>query len=121
MKRISVVFVLVSIGIIVGILLSNLIPSFYSFETRREKIIADLNSEIEKSVERGDYRCCIEPACTMCYLGDWIWDDGICRCDEMIAQGQDDKVCPQCRKGLEEGKCKYSEDEKCVIDLDKRT
>jgi len=41
----------------------------------------------------------------MCYLGDWIWKDGTCDCDEMIKRGEWDKVCPQCQKGIKEGKC----------------
>jgi len=70
---------------------------------------------IDQQVKKGNYRCCIEPACTMCLMGDWLWDDGICRCDDVIVKGENDKVCPQCKKGLEEGKCKYSEEDYCEI------
>jgi hypothetical protein len=60
---------------------------------------------IDLQAREGNYRCCIDPPCTMCFMGDWIWDDGTCRCDDMIAQGEDDKVCPQCKGGSEEGTC----------------
>jgi hypothetical protein len=79
-----------------------------TFEVRREQVLGDLSSAIDDAVKDGEYGCCIDPACTMCYLGSWIWDDGVCRCDEMIATGQDDKVCPQCVKGMEKGLCKSS-------------
>jgi len=105
MKKIVSILIL---GIVIGIFITSIYPNFQSYSQRRAATISDIDSEIAKSVAEGNYRCCIAPACTMCYLGDWIWDDGICRCDDMIAQGQDDKVCPQCKKGLEEGKCKYS-------------
>jgi len=77
-----------------------------SFEESREKNLSQLYFNIEKAEREGKYHCCIKPACTMCYLGNWLWDDGICRCDEMIAKGEWDKVCPQCIKGIKEGKCK---------------
>ena len=110
----GLVFVLI-LGIIAGILVASAYPNLQSYSQRRATLINDINSEIAKSVAAGNYRCCIQPACTMCYMGDWIWDDGICRCDDMIAQGQYDKVCPQCKKGLEEGRCKYSNDKNCKV------
>ncbi|MFA4855316.1 MAG: hypothetical protein WC634_01855 [archaeon] len=76
-----------------------------TFEERRGNILNELSEAINDAKLEGKYGCCIEPPCTMCYLGEWIWDDGYCRCDEMIAKGEFDKVCPQCKKGLEEGKC----------------
>ena len=77
-----------------------------SFEKKREKVLSQLYLAIEEAEEIGKYKCCIEPLCTMCYLGDWIWKDGTCDCDRMIAMSDLDKVCPQCKKGIEEGKCK---------------
>ena len=77
-----------------------------SFEEKREKVLGELNLAIEEAEEQGRYKCCIEPACTMCYLGNWIWEDGSCYCDDMIANGEMDKVCPQCIRGIEEGSCK---------------
>ncbi len=88
-----------------------------SFEERRANILNELSEAINDAKLEGKYGCCIEPPCTMCYLGEWIWDDGYCRCDEMIKKGEFDKVCPQCKKGLEEGKCISSagKTEACVI------
>ncbi|MBU1939486.1 hypothetical protein KKH30_01855 [Candidatus Micrarchaeota archaeon] len=77
-----------------------------TFEERRSSVLKELSSSIEGAVQEGKYHCCIDPPCTMCYMGNWLWDDGICRCDEMIAKGEFEKVCPQCKKGLEEGLCK---------------
>ena len=115
-KNIMKSFLFLFLGVIVGYLFIDLvIPNLQPFDIRRELVIKDMNSLIEESVEKGDYRCCIDPPCTMCFLGEWIWEDGICRCDDMIAQGQDDKVCPQCKKGLKEGKCKYAQSDKCEL------
>jgi len=86
-----------------------------SFEERREKVLFELNTGIEKAKEEGRYKCCIEPACTMCYLGHWIWDDGSCYCDDMIAKGEMDKVCPECIKGIESGSCSSTKEEFCDI------
>jgi len=86
-----------------------------SFEQKREKILFDISTAIEEAKTNGKYRCCIEPPCTMCYMGDWIWDDGTCDCDDMITKGEFDKVCPQCIKGIEEGKCESTNNKKCNI------
>ncbi|MFH1364785.1 MAG: hypothetical protein ABIH52_03975 [Candidatus Aenigmatarchaeota archaeon] len=80
-----------------------------NFEDRREAILQELSFAIDDAVTEGKYSCCIDPPCTMCYMGSWLWDDGICRCDEMIRNGEFDKVCPQCAKGIEEGRCTSSE------------
>ncbi|MBU2638629.1 MAG: hypothetical protein KJ955_06660 [Nanoarchaeota archaeon] len=116
MKRPVFYFSLVLlIGIFMGVGLAASYPYFQSFESRRATILNDMEQLIEEQVKEGNYRCCIEPACTMCFMGSWIWDDGICRCDDMIASGQDDKVCPQCKKGLEEGRCKSSDEDFCEV------
>ncbi len=86
-----------------------------SFEERREIVLSDLSEAIEEAEEQGRYRCCIEPACTMCYMGSWIWKDGSCYCDDMIKEGKDDKVCPQCVRGIEEGLCKSTIEEGCDV------
>ena len=77
-----------------------------NFEAEREKVLFQLYSNIERAKAEGKYKCCIEPACTMCYLGNWVWEDGSCYCQDMIAKGEWDKVCPQCFQGIKEGKCK---------------
>jgi len=41
----------------------------------------------------------------MCYLGNWIWKDGSCYCDDMIKENKLNFVCPECLRGIKEGKC----------------
>lgn len=106
MKPKKFFFLFLFLGIFLGIVFTNSYSQFQSFESRRNSVIFDLNSAIEKAEKQGHYKCCIEPACTMCYLGNWIWKDGSCYCDDMIAKNQIDKVCPQCIKGIEQGNCK---------------
>lgn len=86
------------------------------FEQRRANLLNDLSDEIDRAVLEGKYHCCIEPACTMCYLGNWIWDDGTCDCDAMIAAGEFDSVCPQCKRGIEEGRCTSTIEEPCEVE-----
>ncbi|MBU2634066.1 MAG: hypothetical protein KJ674_02370 [Nanoarchaeota archaeon] len=102
----KLIFLFLFLSIFVGVVFGNFFINIQSFDKQRENIINDMNLAISEQVEKGNYRCCIDPPCTMCYLGNWIWDDGICRCDDMILEGEFDKVCPQCKKGLEEGICK---------------
>jgi len=84
-----------------------------SFGQRREKVLNELSLSIKEAKLEGKYKCCIEPACTMCYMGNWLWDDGTCDCDGMIAAREFDKVCPQCIRGIEEGRCQSSEHQAC--------
>lgn len=79
-----------------------------------EEVIKDLYDAIEIAKQNGDYNCCIEPACTMCYLGHWKFEKGTCHCDEAIKEGRNEDVCPECGKGLEEGLC--TSDESCELD-----
>jgi hypothetical protein len=51
-----------------------------------------------------EYMCCIDPPCTMCSEGKWIWPGGSCLCRDALANGEMDKVCPECLKGIEEGR-----------------
>ena len=76
-----------------------------NFEQKRTRVLDELSLAIEDAESQGKYKCCIEPPCTMCYLGDWIWNDGTCDCDGLIKKGDWDNVCPQCIKGIEEGNC----------------
>ncbi len=78
------------------------------FAQRRSNLLVRLDSELKEAEIEGNYKCCIEPLCKMCYLGNWVWDDGICRCDDEIASNNWDRVCPECIKGIEEGRCKSS-------------
>ena len=108
-------FVLIFGGIIIGLVFGFAHPQLQTYDVRRENNIKEMQELIGERVEVGEYQCCIEPACDMCYLGHWIWDDGICRCDEMIAKGEFDKVCPQCEKAIEEGQCKSSLETVCTL------
>lgn len=102
------IFLFLFVGIFIGIILTSLYSNFQSFEQKRTNILNELYSAINEAKVQGKYICCIDPPCTMCYMGTWIWKDGSCYCDEMMAKGESDKVCPQCKKGLEEGRCKSS-------------
>ena len=86
-----------------------------TYQQKREVVITGMMAAIDQEILEGDYKCCIDPPCTMCFLGHWLWDDGICRCDDMIAKGELDKVCPQCVRGIEEGQCKSTQKENCEI------
>lgn len=86
-----------------------------SFEEKREMLLNQLYINIEEAKLDGKYECCIEPPCTMCYLGNWIWEDGTCDCDKMMKEDKFDNVCPQCIRGLEEGRCKSTDEDFCKI------
>lgn len=60
-----------------------------------------------------EMECCIDPPCEMCPRGDWIFEKGICLCRTHLEQGHMDKVCPECRKGIAEGRG--------VLDIARRT
>lgn len=116
MKNKKSIILFIFLGIFIGIVFANLYPNLQSFEKKRMSIINDMEMLINQQVKEGNYKCCIEPACTMCFMGDWLWDNGICRCDDMIVKGEFDKVCPQCKKGLEEGLCKSTDEKPCDLE-----
>jgi len=117
MKTKLIIFALVVLIIVGAVVLYSLTNTNESnFEKNREKVLSQIYSAIEDAKEIGKYKCCIEPPCTMCYLGDWIWEDGTCDCDRMMAIGESNKVCPQCLKGVEEGRCK-SETDTCSVSI----
>lgn len=106
-KKLLVIFVFLFLfGLVglVGSLTSG--PSGPDFENlspaeMHERIIKQRDYAIAKAVEAGDYRCCINPPCTMCYMEGNQWNNneaGTCACDDLIAQGED--PCPQCLRGL---------------------
>jgi hypothetical protein len=83
----------------------------HSLEERREGVLSDLSLAIQEAKEAGVYKCCINPDCTMCYLGANKWNygkAGECHCDDFIAKGED--PCPQCVRGIEEGRCSSVEE-----------
>jgi len=84
-----------------------------SFEQKRGNLLNQLSVLIDGAIQDGKYHCCIEPACTMCYLEGNAWNDGEagrCDCVDFIVQGKD--PCPQCIKAMKEGTCR-SEAEVC--------
>jgi hypothetical protein len=80
-----------------------------------EVVIGNLYKAIDIVKENGKYKCCIEPACTMCYLGHWKFKEGTCFCDDAIKEGRDDDVCPECVSGIEKGLCTSSKEKGCEI------
>lgn len=90
---------------------------FASGQDSPEETIATLNKAIDKAEKNGDYKCCIEPACTMCYLGHWKFEAGTCFCDDAIRDGRQEDVCPECNNGLDEGACNSvkEDSEICLI------
>ncbi len=77
-----------------------------SLEQTRTKILNELQLAIEDAVFQEKYKCCINPPCTMCYLGNWIWKNGSCYCENMIKENKLNFVCPECLRGIKEGRCK---------------
>jgi len=78
-------------------------PAFekLSPEAMHQRIIKERDYAIGQAIDRGDYRCCINPPCTMCYTEANQWNNftaGTCACDDLIAQ--DEEPCPQCQRGL---------------------
>jgi len=100
---------LVIFGTFIGSFAANAIPDMRPYSEKRQDVIDEMSKLIREQREKGDYGCCIEPACDMCFMGHWIWDDGVCRCDELIAQGRTDEICPQCKRGIEEGRCRSTQ------------
>jgi len=104
MRKISLLLLLLLVVGGVFFLLSDKNDSSFeglSNEEISQRIIKERDLAIEKAVEAGDYRCCINPPCTMCYLEANEWNNfktGTCACDDLIAQGEE--PCPQCKKGL---------------------
>jgi len=128
-KNLKNSFIMVAIMIVIMVAAVIVIPSTLhmnqninsnsktTFEQKRDEIVSEIFSTIDKAEElEGTYRCCIDPPCTMCFLGNWIWKDGTCDCDGMIVQGEWDKVCPQCVRGIEEGRCISTKIEECLVD-----
>lgn len=110
-KQIVIAFIFLVLGF--AIALAVVSPA--EKDKSPEDVIEDLGRAIELAEEKGEYKCCIEPACDMCYLGHWKFEKGTCYCDDAMAEGRDQDVCPQCVKGLEEGRCKSADEEFCEI------
>ncbi|MGM5483394.1 MAG: hypothetical protein ACQER9_00585 [Nanobdellota archaeon] len=97
--KIFLICILLSVGFVSSF-------AFFPKERSPENIVEELEKGIESAEEKGEYKCCIKPSCKMCYIGNWHFEKGNCYCDDMIAQGKMDKVCPECKSGLEDNVCK---------------
>lgn len=84
-----------------------------------KRIVKERDYAIGQALARGDYRCCINPPCTMCFMeaNQWNnWKAGTCACDDLIAQGKE--ACPQCKRGLDGEDSCGSVEESCEVNLE---
>lgn len=100
-KIISIISIFLLGGFISYLILGIQNPVFEKLSPSKmyERIIQERDYAINQAVARGDYRCCINPPCTMCYMEANQWNNftaGTCACDDLIAQGKE--PCPQCKK-----------------------
>lgn len=102
---------ILAIGLVIVLLNFVSITGEAVNENNPDKVIENLYNAIEKAEQRGEYRCCINPTCTMCYLGHWKFEKGTCYCDDAIKEGRDEDVCPECKKGVEENICNSIKEE----------
>lgn len=89
----------VSLFVFLGVILS--LGVLYMFGPNPNLLGSLQRLGINRAKAEGDYRCCIEPDCTMCYMEGNKWNNGeagTCACDDLIAKGE--KPCPQCEKAL---------------------
>ncbi|MBU2265311.1 hypothetical protein KJ784_03960 [Patescibacteria group bacterium] len=104
MKKIIFIVLTLLLGGIASYLFFNIQNPIFeklSPEAMYQRIIKERDHAISQAVARGDYKCCINPPCTMCYIEANQWNNftaGTCACDDLIAQGKE--PCPQCKKGL---------------------
>ncbi len=118
MKKHVVLFLVFLSSIIIitsGIKITELVIIDGEDNDNPEKVIENLYEGIDYAKEKGEYDCCIEPACTMCYLGHWKFEEGTCYCDKAMREGIEENVCPECKKGLEEGRCKSLDKNICEL------
>lgn len=112
-----IVLFLIIAAVITGFLLRKDNSEIESLNKKKDRVVSEINELLTKATLAGDYKCCIVPPCKMCFLGDWIWQDGSCDCDTEIAMGNWDNVCPECKIGVEEGRCSSTINPgTCVID-----
>jgi len=107
MNKIIITILIFSIGAIAGYLIFSVQnPNFENLSPEKmyKQIIKERDYAINQVVARGDFRCCINPPCTMCYMEANQWNNftaGTCACDDLIAQGKE--PCPQCERELCDG------------------
>lgn len=119
-KLMKNLWLFVSVILVISLLVTISRPiknSIFSKSLESDEILSSLYGSIDIAREKGDYNCCINPPCTMCYLGKWKFDKGTCYCDDAIAEGRTEDVCPECKAGLEKGVCESAEKEEgCILD-----
>lgn len=107
MKKLIIIAIIFILGGLASYLVFNSLNSGQeefeklSEEEMHERIIQERDYAIGQAVMAGDYKCCISPPCTMCYMEANEYNNhkaGTCACDELIAQGKE--PCPQCKGGL---------------------
>lgn len=115
------VLFLIIFSIIIGFGLALLVVDDQSFSFKdlsvkemHQLIVEQRDIAVQKAVKEGNYKCCINPPCTMCFMEANQWNNyqaGTCACDDLIAQGKE--PCPQCQESLcettEAGTCQVSE------------
>lgn len=105
MRKIIIIILIFFIGGFAGYIIFNMQnPSFAKLSPKAmyDRIIEERDYAISRAVLAGDFRCCINPPCTMCYMEANQWNNytaGTCACDDLIAQGKE--ACPQCQRGLD--------------------
>ncbi|MFH1598517.1 MAG: hypothetical protein ABIB97_05665 [Patescibacteria group bacterium] len=103
-KKILTWLTMFLIGGVIGFLILTIMnPAFENLGPGEmlSRIIEERDLAISKAVAAGDYGCCINPPCTMCFMEANQWNNhqaGTCACDQFIARGE--KPCPQCQSGL---------------------
>ncbi|MBU4331815.1 hypothetical protein L6279_04365 [Candidatus Parcubacteria bacterium] len=112
MKKIIVtIFIFLIGGVLSFLIFNNQNIKFENLSASEmyEKIIEQRDLAINQAIASGNYGCCIDPPCTMCYMEANQWNNfipGTCGCDDFIARGEE--PCPQCKRGIESGQCKSS-------------
>ncbi|NQU77968.1 hypothetical protein HQ544_04710 [Candidatus Falkowbacteria bacterium] len=125
-NKIAVVILLLLISGVAGYFISDSLQVNFedlSAVEKYERIIQERDIAISEAKTAGDFRCCINPPCTMCFMEANEWNNftpGTCACDDLIAQGKE--PCPQCKRGLADGTCSsvVNPDEECDVDLNFR-
>lgn len=92
-------------GLVTGgmILIANFPFRLMTVNQMRHHIEEKQYQAIEKAKAQGDYKCCYDPGCTMCFMNENEWNNqqvGHCDCADLIAQGK--QPCPQCIQALKQ-------------------
>jgi hypothetical protein len=104
MKQILIIVLSLLVGLGLGLAVNyffSLSLKTLSLEEIHQKIITQRDFAIKRATAEGVYNCCVEPACTMCFMEANMWNHqkaGRCDCVDFIVQGED--PCPQCKRIL---------------------